>query len=140
MARAKLTSNPVDQELHRDCARLIERALEQVRKHYQGDWCLARPFVQERPRTAKKRKLDDDSVFSDRDLASGTEQPRSTTSSDLPEHILKHLARPGKAIDHIYRMRLSRHQALSEDSNGASADFHYVANHGATHALSLIHI
>ncbi|KAI6999614.1 hypothetical protein KC329_g759 [Hortaea werneckii] len=83
-ARAKLVGNSTDEQLDREYVELLSKALAETHEAYHGRWCLPRPFVQERPRAAKKRKLDtnesDDLVRS------------NPTQEELPEDFLRTLA------------------------------------------------
>jgi len=131
-ARAKLASNSVDQKLHRGYAYALNDALKQVREHYEGDWCLARPSVQERPRVMKKRKLDHACILTDQTLGNRTDSPVPGIVSELPEDVLQCLARPGETADHSYHLRLHRDQTPSIDPSEAFDDNRYVANTGTT--------
>ncbi|KAI7672532.1 hypothetical protein KC318_g2808, partial [Hortaea werneckii] len=83
-ARAKLVGSSTDQQLDREYVELLSNALAETHDAYHGRWCLPRPFVQEKPRVAKKRKLDTDEP---------SNPVQSTpTQKELPEDFLRTLA------------------------------------------------
>ncbi|RMY94106.1 hypothetical protein D0864_05589 [Hortaea werneckii] len=90
-ARAKLVGNSTDEQLDREYVELLSKALTETHKAYHGRWCLPRPFVQERPRAAKKRKLE------------GNESSNSVqsthTQEGLPEDLLRTLAETDHSSD-----------------------------------------
>ncbi|WPH04653.1 Hypothetical protein R9X50_00754600 [Acrodontium crateriforme] len=57
-AKAKLETNSVHEDIHSNYEKLITSSLAEIRSGYQGTWCSPRLFLQERPRAAKKRKLE----------------------------------------------------------------------------------
>jgi len=57
-ARAKLSLNTVGESLHREYSVLLKSGLDQIHTSHPGPWCLSRPWTQERPREAKKRKFE----------------------------------------------------------------------------------
>ncbi|GAB1735875.1 hypothetical protein NU219Hw_g5211t1 [Hortaea werneckii] len=83
-ARAKLVGNSTDQQLDGEYVELLSKALAETHEAYHGRWCLPRRFVQEKPRAAKKRKLDTNQ-------SSDSVQP-TTTQVELPEDLLRTLA------------------------------------------------
>ncbi|RMY74004.1 hypothetical protein D0863_03512, partial [Hortaea werneckii] len=83
-ARAKLVGNSTDQQLDREYVELLSNALAETHDAYHGRWCLPRPFVQEKPRVAKKRKLDTNEL---NDYVEPT-----PTQKELPEDFLRTLA------------------------------------------------
>lgn len=57
-AKAKLLGNTTEEAIHFEYSTILHRALEQVRRHHSGSWCLPRPFVTDTKRRSKKRNLD----------------------------------------------------------------------------------
>ncbi|RMY61900.1 hypothetical protein D0865_00736 [Hortaea werneckii] len=83
-ARAKLVGNSTDQQLDREYVELLSKALAETHEAYHGRWCLPRPFVREKPRAAKKRKLDTNEP--------GNPVQTTPTQEELPEDFLRTLA------------------------------------------------
>lgn len=94
-ARAKVDNNAVHAELHVEYQTLLHRALKDVRDAFGGDWCLPRPFVEDRPRNAKKRKLSEEA---------GCESEFATTT--LPDRLLSTLASSQKPHGDLYTLSL----------------------------------
>ncbi|RMX87446.1 hypothetical protein D0869_02348 [Hortaea werneckii] len=83
-ARAKLVGNSTDQQLDQGYVELLSKALAETHESYHGRWCLPRPFVQKKPRAAKKRKLDTDEP--------SNPVESTPTQIELPEDFLRTLA------------------------------------------------
>ena len=81
--RATLERNSVHPELHAEYKALLEQATSDVKRNHEGKWCLPRPFVEENPRTAKKRRLENDT-----DGLSVTSLPDSSQRTpELPDRL-----------------------------------------------------
>ncbi|KAI6866042.1 hypothetical protein KC338_g4867 [Hortaea werneckii] len=107
-ARAKLVGNSTDEQLDREYVELLSKALTETHEAYHGRWCLPRPFVHERPRAAKKRKLDTDE--SDDLIRS------NPTQEELPEDFLRTLAESDRSPDP------SGYKATLHPAQGPAAD------------------
>ncbi|GAB1730279.1 hypothetical protein NU195Hw_g9226t1 [Hortaea werneckii] len=130
-ARAKLVGNSTDQQLDRQYVELLRNALAETHKSYHGRWCLPRPFVQERPRAAKKRKLDTNE--SD-DLTRS-----NPAQEELPEDFLRTRAESDRSPDPSgYKVTLHPAQGPAADNDPTSTG-HYLTNrnpHPATLSIS----
>lgn len=131
-ASASLQNNSADQQLHGEYVGLLERALSDVRANYAGEWCLARPYVQDTPRVAKKRKLDEGTTGQG-------DSETTNTRTDLPDHILPGLAHAERGSVPRPHMRLLRQPSSPDDEDEAIDDDHVIVNtsvHTATLKVS----
>ncbi|RMY25312.1 hypothetical protein D0867_00811 [Hortaea werneckii] len=117
--RAKLVGNPTDQQLDREYVELLSNALAETHQAYHGRWCRPRPFVQEKPRVAKKRKLD-------------TDEPSDSirpipTHEELPEDLLRTLADGDYSPDSSdYKMTL--HPTQGSPDHDTTSTTQYTTN------------
>ncbi|KAI7621351.1 hypothetical protein KC343_g8058 [Hortaea werneckii] len=119
-ARAKLVGNSTDQQLDREYVELLSKALTETHEAYHGRWCLPRPFVQERPRAAKKRKLEANE--------SSNSVQSTPTQEELPEDFLRTLAEDDNSPDSPdYEMTLHPTQA-SPTNDTTAPPTQYIIN------------
>ncbi|KAK5121763.1 hypothetical protein LTR85_004638 [Meristemomyces frigidus] len=134
-ARANLNGNLVDQELHGEYVALLEHALLDVRGSHTGDWCLPRPCVQDTPRVAKKRKLDEGSLALSVNVKDQNSTGTASTGEELPNDLLSSLARAGSGTAHEPRMRLLGIPPATDDPEEAIVHTHVIANPSADVAI-----
>ena len=131
-ARAKLEGNTVDAALDTEYQNILRLAIEDVRRNYDGEWCLPRLFTQGPSPPAKKRKLGDefDDEARESGLASAT-QP--TGAATLPDGLSSSMARATVADTGKYSRRLLQERDSTselEGQNGRSetGDEHFFHN------------
>ncbi|KAK4543557.1 hypothetical protein LTR36_005452 [Oleoguttula mirabilis] len=136
-ARVKLRDNTMEQQLHEEYARLLEQAVQEARGAHAREWCLPRPYVQDTPRLAKKRKLSDIIIPStSATSSSSTNCERPGQPADLPPDLLPSLAHPGGQTVNLHRMRLRQTHSSTGDSadEDMTVDPRLVANASASAA------
>lgn len=112
--KAKLAGNSVDNGLDAEYRVLLIQALQEVRQHHAGKWCLPRYFVtQVEPQKNKKRKLNEAADLSCEEPHAADAVSGPTAEERLPEYFLSKLAR---ADPESYEIRLG----LEHDSATAS--------------------
>lgn len=124
--KAKLVHNTVDETLHAIYRGLLTHALQEVKKHHQGSWCLPRPFAEDTRLPTKKRKLEPS--------ASGEAEPTREVQGamhchQLPGYYLSSLARaPLEQTGQDQAKALDRTNDESQRRAEAPANAHYLSN------------
>ncbi|KAF2483000.1 MT-A70-domain-containing protein, partial [Neohortaea acidophila] len=120
-AKATLQGNSGASDVHRAYGDILRQALEGVKAIRPASWCLPRPFVSERPRAAKKRKLKhvSDGAPGDHELA---------TEPQLPSDLLPALALDKKHDSQQYTMRLPPSRTNHDSRKATDHSAHFFSN------------
>lgn len=119
-AKAKLETNSVHEDVHSRYEKVLKSSLEEISSHHKGPWCSPRSFVQERPRAAKKRKLDN---------AKDASSELGPDSLELPLRFLQNIVYPTTQNSFMCELKYtSELETENVTSNTAQADITFVHN------------